>query len=86
MTPQIPPGPGRGPVDGAGACRHPKRQQEDSCEWCGVVLLVAVIAGCYVAGFGYSGWLAIAIGLHVWLLGFLLIRHQARPSLHTKPE
>lgn len=63
MSHPIPHGPGRGAVE--------------PCEWCGVVLLVAAIAGCYVAGFGYSGWLAIAIGLHVWLLGWLLIRHRA---------
>lgn len=78
MSYPIPPGPGRGPVE--------------PCEWCGVVLLVAVIAGCYVAGFGYSGWLAIAIGLHVWLLGFLFIRHTGKTQTptdkppHTKPE
>lgn len=70
----IPSGPGRGPVE--------------PCEWCAVVLLVSIIAGCYVAGFGYSGWLAIAIGLHVWLLGFLLIRHHADKVAPppTKPE
>lgn len=60
MSTPAPSGPGRGPVE--------------PCEACGVVMIIGVIAGCYVAGFGYSGWLAVAVGLHVWLIGALAIK------------
>lgn len=60
MRDPITPGAGRDPVE--------------PCEACGVVLVIGVIAGCYVAGFGYSGWLALGVGLHVWLLGALAVK------------
>lgn len=45
-----------------------------SCAACEVATVLGVIAGCYVVGFGMSGWLAIGVGLHVWLAVFLVLK------------
>lgn len=46
-----------------------------SCAECEIAFILGVISGCYVAGFGYSGWLAIAVGLHVWVTAGLVLKH-----------
>lgn len=66
------------PLSGSG------RGPADPCDNCWVILFVAFMAGCYVAGFGYSGWLAVAIGLNVWILGALLLA--VRPKRPGDPD
>lgn len=48
-----------------------EQQPEKPCQACGVVLLLAIIIGCYIAGAGYSGWWALGIALNVYLVGWL---------------
>ena len=45
-----------------------------SCPACEIAFVCGLIAGAYVAGFGFSGWLALAIGLHVWIVVQLVLR------------
>lgn len=47
------------------------------CDDCTVGLLLTIIAGCYTAGFGGSGWLALGVALNVWLVGWLLLADRA---------
>lgn len=53
----------------------PKLNGGEACDACGAVLLIALIAGCYAAGLGASGWFALGLGLNVWLLGYLGITY-----------